>query len=112
MHGGLFVVSAPGPPSKKDTMGSRAGGLLKLISGPKVYAQNWSRAFYDCYKEIQGIYYLSSLTNRPVIGLYERALDATPFPDFPRIHRGLDDVLLLEIVRNASKEIGYELLGT
>ena len=27
----------------------QAGGSMKLISGPKIYAQNWSRAFYACY---------------------------------------------------------------
>lgn len=94
-----------------DTFCVQAGGSMKLVSGPKVYAQNWSRAFYDCYEEIYGIYYLSSLTNRPVIALYEHGLDVAPFPDSPRVHRGLNDALLLETIRNASKEIGYTLVG-
>lgn len=92
-----------------DTFCVQAGGSMKLVSGPKSYAQNWSRAFYDCYEEIHGLYCPSSLTNRPVMALYERALDAAPFPDSPRAHRGLDDVLLLETIRNAGKEIGYSL---
>jgi hypothetical protein len=90
-----------------DTFCVQAGGSMKLVSGPKLYAQNWSRAFYECYEEIHGIYFLSSLTNRPTIALYERALAVGPFPNSPRVHRGLDDVLLIETIRNASKEIGY-----
>ena len=34
-----------------DTYCVRAGGSMKLVSGPTVYAQNWSRAFYACYQK-------------------------------------------------------------
>jgi len=84
-----------------DTYCVRAGGSMKLVSGPTLYAQNWSRAFYDCYAGIHGLYYPSSLTNHPVIALYERALEVKPFPATPRFHRVLDDPLLPEPLRNA-----------
>ncbi len=93
-----------------DTFCVQAGGSMKLVSGPTVYAQNWSRAFYECYEEIHGLYYPSSLTNRPVLALYERALALEPFPPAPRFHRELSDALLIEPLRNACKEIGYDFV--
>ncbi len=92
------------------TFALQAGGSMKLVSGPTLYSQNWSRAFYDCYKELNGIYFPSSLTNRPVMALYERALRLEPFPDSPCFHRALADALLLEPIRNVCKEIGYDFL--
>ncbi|MEN8130409.1 MAG: RES family NAD+ phosphorylase [Pseudomonadota bacterium] len=93
-----------------DTFCIRAGGSMKLVSGPTVYAQNWSRAFYECYEDIHGLYYPSSLTNRPVIALYERALSLSPFPATPVFHRALNDPLLIEPLRNSCKEIGYDFI--
>jgi len=93
-----------------DTFCLQAGGSMKLVSGPTVYAQNWSRAFYECYEEIHGLYYPSSLSNRPVMALYERALTLEPFPPAPRFHRALSDALLIEPLRNACKEIGYDFV--
>lgn len=81
---------------------------MKLVSGPTLYLQNWSRAFYGSYTGLDGIYFSSSLINRPVIALYERALRLEPFPESPRFHRALSDALLLEPMRNACKEIGYD----
>lgn len=88
----------------------KAGGSMKLVSGATLYAQNWSRGFYDCYPEIHGVYYPSSLTNRPVVAVYERAVSLKLFPLNPQFHRALRDALLLEPIRNACKEIGYEFL--
>ena len=93
-----------------DTFCAQAGGSMKLVSGPTAYAQNWSRAFYEHYRDIHGLYYPSSLTNRPAIALYERALAANPFPDTPCFHRELSNALLIEPLRNACKEIGYDFL--
>ncbi len=86
----------------------RAGGSMKLVSGPPIFAQNWSRAFYECDEDIHGLFYPSSLTNRPVIALYERALSVNPFPDMPVFHRGLSSPLLIEPLRDACREIGYD----
>ena len=86
----------------------RAGGSMKLVSGPPIFAQNWSRALYECYEDIHGLYYPSSLTNRPVIALYERTLSVIPFPDTPVFHRELSSALLIEPLRDACQEIGYD----
>lgn len=93
-----------------DTFPVRAGGSMKLVSGATAYSQNWSRAFYECYPAIHGLYYPSSLTNRPVMGLYEHASSLDPFEFPPRFHRALNDALLLEPLRNACREIGYDLI--
>lgn len=66
------------------------------------------QTFYECYEGIHGLYYPSSLTNRPVIALYERALSVNPFPDTPALHRELSSPLLIEPLREACQEIGYE----
>lgn len=88
----------------------QAGGSMKLVSGPTVYSQNWSRGFYECYDDIHGLYYPSSLTNRPVVVLYERALAVKPFPGVPLYHRALNDALLIDPLRNACAEIGYDFV--
>ena len=93
-----------------DTFCVQAGASMKLVSGPTVYSQNWSRGFYECYDDIQGLYYPSSLTNRPAIALYERALVANPFPTVPLFHRALNDALLIDPLRNACAEIGYDFI--
>ena len=83
---------------------------MKLVSGPRTYAQNWSRAFYACYGDIEGVYYPSSLTNRPVIALYERVLRTQPFSETPVLHRALIDALLIDPIRGACRDIGYNYL--
>lgn len=88
----------------------RAGGSMKLVSGPRTHGQNWSRAFYACYGHIEGIYYPSSLTNRPAIALYERVLRTSPFSQAPIFHRALIDALLIDPIREACKDIGYGYL--
>ena len=88
----------------------QAGGSMKLVSGPRTYAQNWSRAFYARYRSIQGIYYPSSLTNRPAMALYERVLESPLFPAAPLLHRALSDALLIDPLRGACQDIGYNYL--
>ena len=92
------------------TFSVSAGASMKLVSGPTLYSQNWSRGFYECCPGIHGLYYFGSLTNRPVMALYERALEAGVFPATPSVHRSLHDPLLIEPLRNACRTIGYDFL--
>lgn len=86
----------------------RAGASLKLISGPRSHSQNWSRGFYDVYSQIDGVLFPSSLTNKTVVALYERSLDAgSPFSRLPIVHRALADPTLNTAIRNACRDIGY-----
>lgn len=93
-----------------DTFCVRAGASMKLVSGPFVHAQNWSRGFYESYSEIQGLYYLSSLTNRPTIALYERADTLDRFATPTRFHRALADPLMHKALTVIVDEIGYGLI--
>ena len=86
------------------------GASVKLVSGPFVHAQNWSRGFYDTYGEAHGLYYRSSMTNRPVVVLYERANHPALFPTHPVFHRALADPVLYGALVMVGEEIGYGLL--
>lgn len=92
-----------------DTFPVQAGGSMKLLSGARRYAQNWARGFYEAYSTIDGFYFHSSMTNRPVLALFERALVKQPFPATPKFHRSLADPLLLIPIQEACVDIGYKL---
>lgn len=93
-----------------DTYCLRVGASAKLASGPFFHAQNWSRGFYEAYPDIQGLYYPSSLTNRPTIALYERADKPSMFPGNPVFHRALADPTLHKALVALGAEIGYGLI--
>ncbi len=93
-----------------DTFGVRVGGSMKLVSGPFAHAQAWSRGFYEAYPDIHGLYYLSSLTNRPTIALYEGSNTPALFPDATRFHRALADPLVHKALTVIVDEIGYGLV--
>ena len=82
---------------------------MKLISGPFTYSQNWARGFYEAYPGIQGVYYNSSLTNRPTIALFERAADENLFSNPTLLHRALTDPLMFNAISSIVDEIGYGL---
>ena len=88
----------------------RAGASAKLVIGPFRYAQNWSRGFYEAYGEAHGLYYRSSLTNRPTVALYERANQPGLFPTNPIFHRALADPTLHKALVMVGEEIGYGVL--
>ncbi len=90
-----------------ETFAVRAGCSMKLVSGPRPHAQNGARGFYDVYSNIDGLYFLSSMTNRPAAALFERALDRNPFPASPDFHRSLSDPLLHIPIQEACKDIDY-----
>ena len=93
-----------------DTFCVRVGASAKLASAPFLHAQNWSSGFYEAYPEIQGLYYPSSLTNRPTIALYERANRVSMLPGNPLFHRALSDPTLHKALVAVSAEIGYGLI--
>jgi hypothetical protein len=86
-----------------------AGASMALCSGPRPRAQRWSRAIYDAYPAIEGLWYPSSMAgNAPAIALYERAKDA--LPSQPRFHRPLDDPALLTPLRRVARRLHYALV--
>ena len=61
-------------------------------------------------EDAHGLYYLSSLTNRPAVVLYERANHPALFPTNPVFHRALADPALHRALVTVGEEIGYGLL--
>ena len=92
-----------------DTYCVRAGASMKLVTGPFAHTQAWSRGFYDAYPEIHGLYYPSSMTNRPAFVFYERANTDALFPSTTQMHRALDSPVLLKPLVIAAQEIAYRL---
>lgn len=81
---------------------------MQINSGPRPRARRWSRAIYAAYPEVAGLYYASSMhANEPVVAFYERAeLAFSPSPTF---HAPLAHPALLEVLRNAAADLGYDL---
>ncbi len=96
----------PEPPPAAEL---RAGASMVLSSGPRPRARRWSRAIYDAYPDLQGLYHPSSMhANQPMVSLWERAREA--LPAHPLFHRPLNDPALLVGVDRASVELGYDLI--
>lgn len=92
-----------------DTFCLRVGASMKLMTGPFAHTQAWSQGFYEAYPETQGLYYASSLTNRPAFMFYERANKTDLFPSTTRLHRALGDPLLHKPLVIVTLEIGYRM---
>ncbi|MDP9122879.1 MAG: RES family NAD+ phosphorylase [Acidobacteriota bacterium] len=88
---------------------TRAGASMALSSGARPRAQRWSRAIYEVYPDLAGLYYPSSMAgNRPAVALYERALPG--IPRSPIFHRPLVDPALLSLLSRVARDIGYGLV--
>ncbi|MGH2459198.1 MAG: RES family NAD+ phosphorylase [Chloroflexota bacterium] len=85
-----------------------AGASMLINAGRRDRARAWSRAIYDAYPHVEGVWYCSSMdANQPAVALYERAVDAIdPSPSF---HRELADPSLLDPLRRFAVKLGYEL---
>ncbi len=88
---------------------TRAGASMNINSGPRPRARRWSMAIYEAYPGLQGLYYPSSMhANRPMVSLYERAVDA--LPGHPTVHRPLNDPALLVGLERVAVKIGFDLI--
>jgi hypothetical protein len=91
------------------TYPTRAGSSMLINCGSRPRARSWSRAFYEAYPEIQGLYYASCMhKSSPSLALYERAVGAIPL--HPSFHRALSDQALHLTLRNAAVKLNYFLL--
>lgn len=88
---------------------TRAGASMLINCGSRPRARAWSRAFYDAYTRIHGLYYASCMhQSSPSLALYERAAPA--IPTHPSFHRALSDQALRLLLRNAAVTLNYYLL--
>jgi hypothetical protein len=88
---------------------TRAGASMAINSGPRSRCRLWSRAVYEAYPQVQGIYYASSMNaGRPVLALFERARPAlSPTPIF---NRPLSDPALLGDLDQSARTLNYRLI--
>ncbi len=90
---------------------TQAGTSMALMTGSRTIARRWAQAFYSAYPNLQGIYYPSSMYgNKPAIALNERAVKAGLLPGQPSFHRALSDNIMLTVIRNTAREIGYRIV--
>jgi RES domain len=86
-----------------------AGASANFNSGPRPRCRRWSRAIYDGYPNLMGLYYASSMNaNEPAVVLYERASKA--LPRLPHFNRPLSDAPLLISIERITAELGYDLI--
>jgi hypothetical protein len=111
MNGRHLVLCAPVRPLRvlrlDSSWLSAAHGNGAISAGPRPRAQEWSRAIYDHYPELDGLYYTSS--NHPASGcvaLYERAQDAITTP---RLLRPLTAPGLTRYLEHVAYELGWPL---
>src|SRR5437764_226030 len=95
----------PAPPAphalagiSPDPLILRAGASMAINTGRRDRARQWSRAVYDAYPHIEGLWYASSwyassmYANQPAFAFYERveeSLAQTPFFHMPLSAPGL-----------------------
>ena len=88
---------------------TRAGASANISSGPRPRCRRWSRAIYDAYPNLGGLYYASSMNgNEPAVALYERASNA--LPRSPVLNRLLSEAPLLLPLERIAAELGYDLI--
>ncbi|MBI4935867.1 MAG: RES family NAD+ phosphorylase [Actinobacteria bacterium] len=87
---------------------TRAGASTNISSGPKHKARNWSRAIYETYGTIEGLYFGSSMNaNEPAFALYERAVAALPL--MPAGNWSLADSRLDSRLNAAGTHLNYRV---
>jgi hypothetical protein len=91
------------------TWPTNAGASMALSSGPRSRCRLWSRAVYEAYPQLQGLYYGSSMhANQPSFAFYERAQPA--LPPAPVFNRPLSDPALLGDLDRSAQILGYRLI--
>lgn len=85
-----------------------AHGNAAIFAGSRLRAQAWSRAIYDRYPDLDGVYYPAS--NHPdsaCVALYERAATALTVP---RLLRRLDEPGLRPYLQQVAYNLGWPLV--
>jgi hypothetical protein len=88
---------------------TRVRASSNINSGPRPRCGRWSRAIYDAYPDLGGLYYASSVNaNEPAVALYERASKA--LVRSPLLNRPLSDAPMLIPLQKVAAELGYDLI--
>ena len=88
---------------------ARAGASANINSGPRPRCRRWSRAIYNAYPDLGGLYHASSMNgNEPAAAIYERA--STSLPRSPVLNRPLSDAPMLGPLEKIAAGLGYALI--
>lgn len=88
------------------------GASAAIMMGDKRATQAWARAIHlRLGGRIDGLYAQSSITNEPVVTLFNRAETQPSFPRRPRFHALIADSTADPIVQHASDQLGYGVLA-
>lgn len=79
---------------------------MAINSGSRAKARAWSRVIYRT-ADVDGIWYPSSINNKPCIALYERARDALPAST--SFNEALNSPKLLRGILAAATQLNYVL---
>ncbi len=89
---------------------TQAGASMGLMTGSRSIARSWAQAFYTVYPETCGLFYPSSMhANQPAVVLTDRAESVGIMPKQPSFHRALGDPVMLSMLKNAARTLGYVL---
>ena len=87
---------------------TRAGASQEINSGDRRQAREWSRAIYEAYPAVAGLWYRSKMHGgNAALALYERADVA--LPPTPSYHAALRSISSFDGLRNIAVQIGYDL---
>lgn len=88
---------------------TRVGASQEINMGDRERARLWSRAFYDSYPDVHGLYYPSKIHGGAVsIVLYERAQHVCP--SRPSLNLPLTADVLIHRIENAAADLRYEVV--
>jgi hypothetical protein len=88
---------------------TRAGASMALSTGPHARTRPWSRAAYEAYPDLHGLWYGSSMDSmRGCAALFERAMHAMP-PTLA-FHRALVDASLRALLEQWATQLNYRLI--
>jgi hypothetical protein len=87
---------------------TQAGASMAISTGSHRQARRWSKAFYETYTLIDGLWYGSSMHgNRSAVALYERAQNAISAP--PEVDRPLTHPRLVAAASRVAQAVGYRV---
>lgn len=81
---------------------------MAISAGDHGTARLWSRAIYEAYPDVHGVWYGSAMhANAPSVALYERAEGSMPLS--PEFDEPLSSPALAAVVARAVRELGYDV---
>ena len=88
---------------------TRLDASMALSTGPHARTRPWSRAAYEAYPELHGLWYGSAMDSmRGCAALFERGAPA--MPPSPAFHRALADPALRALLEHWARELNYRLI--